>query len=130
VNFAWGRIPPDLVEETSPFQYPLLTVSAAMGKQDGDNQRLRFHQFSGTVLGYVEVHLSYLQDEVTDFASWPDAVVDAMFSSLNDPKIPNNWGAGLVYPGLLNFEVRPPIFAGSSWRITVGFPVPFKVVIQ
>lgn len=128
-NFAWGRIPPDLVEETSPFSYPLLTISADRGQQDPSALRVRFQQFSGIVLGVVEMHLSWIEEQVIDFETWPDSVVAAMFDSINDPSTPNSWGSGLLYNGEMSFQKGPIIAAGQNWRRTLTFSCPFRVIV-
>lgn len=127
-NFVWGRVPPDLIEASTPLTYPLLTITAERGQQDPMGQRIKFRQFSGTLLAVVEVHLSWAEEQVTDFETWPEAVIDAMFQSINDPNIPNNWGAGLVFGGDLNFAKGPILMAGQNWRRTVTFPCSFKVI--
>ena len=128
-NFAWGRVPPDLIEESSPFRYPMLTIEASRGIQDPTQQRVRFRQFSGNILAVIEVHVSWSEEQTVDFETWPDAVIDAMFSSINDPTIPNTWGAGIVFNGDLNFSKSPIIMAGENWRRTITFPCTFKLIL-
>jgi hypothetical protein len=129
VNVAWGRIPADLVEESTPFQYPLLTIDADRSQQDGYPQRIKFKQFSGVVQALIEVHLSWAQEGVTDFATWPDAVIDAMFASINDPNIPQAWGANLVFSGDLAAVKSQVMMAGENWRRTISFPCTFRVIV-
>ena len=128
-NFAWGRIPPDLMEETTNFIYPLLDISTERGQQDPAQQRIKFMQFSGNILGVIEVHLTWDQEAATDFETWPDAVIDAMYSSINDPSIANNWGAGIVYNGDLNWAKGQIILGGENWRRTCLFTASYKVIL-
>ena len=66
VNFTFGRVPPDLIQESSALQYPLLTISAERAQMWGQTKRVHYAQFTGVVTGAIEVHLSWLQEGVID----------------------------------------------------------------
>lgn len=127
-NFGWGLVPPNLVESTSPFQYPLLMISATIAKQDGPQQRIKFKQFSGRVGCQVQITVSWDESGITDFETWPDAIVHAGFDSINDPSLPNNWGPGLVYAGDLDVALGPITAAGRHWRRQVLFSSVFTLI--
>jgi hypothetical protein len=129
INFGWGPVPIDLIEETSPLRYPLLAIMADRGQQDPPQQRIKYKQFSGKIQANVWVHLSWEDEQVTDFETWPEAVIDAMYSSINDPTLPNKWGTGVLYNGDLNFVKGPIVMAGRNWRRTIAFPSTFTVIL-
>ena len=137
VNFAWGQVPPDLIEENSPLTYPVLTVDVTRGQQSASPQRLKAHQFSGQVVAVIEVHYSWGMEQTTDFASGPDAVVAAMYASLNNQSAANtdyvrNAGVdtGINYNQDLTFQKSPIIPAGENWRRTIQFIATFGVFQQ
>jgi hypothetical protein len=133
-NFAYGSVPPDLIEETSPFEYPILTLSADRGSAypPGSGQRFHYAQFSGRVAFRIEVHLDWQDAQVRDFETWPNAVINSMYACLNapsgsQPSVANNWGPGLVYSYDLSFGKGPVLLAGRNWRRTVAFTGTFEV---
>jgi len=134
-NFVYGDVPADLIEETSPFSYPLVTISAdrAVSFRPGSGQRVHYAQFSGRIQFRVQVHLSWSDSGVRDFETWPNAVIDAVYSTINapsaqSPNVSPNWGQGLVYGYDLDFQKSPLIEAGENWRRLVSFVGTFEVL--
>lgn len=128
-NFGWGAIPADLIEGSSAFEYPMLCIGADVGRQDPAQQRIKFMRFSGQVIATILVHVSWDESQITDFDTWPDAVIDAMYSSINNPQLPNNWGAGVLFNGDLDWAKGPILMAGRHWRRTIRFQAIFTVII-
>ena len=126
-NVVWGTVAPDLVISTSPFVYPLLTIDIVRAPQYAEGRRLVFHQFSGQVNVIIQVHLSWAQSEITDFTTWPAAVIDAMFDSVNTPSYPiqakNVTQAGDLVPTL-----SPVTDDGENWRRTISFQTTLQVI--
>lgn len=136
-NFAYGLLPPDLVEESSPFTYPLLTVSAdvAQSYQPGSQRRVHYQRFSGMVTGIVQIHLSWMDSGIRDFETWPNAVIGAMLATMNAPSISaptvaNSWGTGILYGYDLSARKGNILMAGESWRRTITFTGSFEVHIS
>ena len=84
--------------------------------------------------GAIEVHLSWLQEGVIDFEAWPNAVIDAMYQTMqapsnSQPNVPNSWGGGVLYGYDLAFSKSQIIWGGQGWRRTVGFNATFELLI-
>jgi hypothetical protein len=133
VNFNFGRVPPDLIEETSAFTYPFLTISAERIQPWGTGNRVHYQQFSGAIQGFVEVHVSWEQEEVRDFETLPDAVIDAMFQcvqapSMSQPNVANSWNT-LNFRYDLSAQKTPVLALGQGWRRTILFACSFEAMI-
>lgn len=134
LNFAYGLIPPDLIEETSPFTYPLLTISADRAQSFQAQRRVHFQRFSGVVVATIQIHLSWIESAIRDFETWPNAVVGAMLATMNAPSlsaptVPNSWGTGVIYGYDLASTKGPILMAGQNWRRTITFTGSFEVLI-
>ncbi len=129
-SFFYGRIPPDLIESSGSVKYPALTIDTERGQMLDRPMRLKSHQFSGTIFAVIEVHYSWSQSFKGDLASAPDAIVDAMYTSMNSQSAPNSWGTGVVYNLDLNWQKSPILPAGQHWRRTVTFVASFGVHVQ
>jgi hypothetical protein len=135
-NFTYGLVPADLMEDTSPFTYPLLTISSerAQSFPAGGGRRVHYQTFSGMVMGMIQVHVTWLDTSVRDFETLPNAVISAMYSTINAPSlsaptVPNSWGTGVVYAYDLSATKGPILMAGSNWRRTITFTGSFEVLI-
>lgn len=129
LNFCLGLLPPDLIEESSPITYPALTLSADLGNMDQPGQRILYQQFSGHVQANIQAILSWEEDQIRDFESWPNAVVNAMYATVNNRSQGNTWAAGVSYNGDMQFRKSPVIMAGNNWRRQVLFPLAFRVML-
>jgi hypothetical protein len=136
-NFTLGLVPVDLIEESSPFTYPLVTISADVARSygPGNQKRIHYQRFSGMVIGTIQAHLSWRDVAVRDFETWPNAVVSAMFATMNAPSIsaptvPNSWGTGVTYGYDLSAVKGPIVMAGQNWRRTITFSGTFEVTIS
>jgi hypothetical protein len=136
-NFAYGLLPPDLVEESSPFTYPLLTISADLAQSypAGNSRRVHYQRFSGMVTGIVQIHLSWMESGIRDFETWPNAVIGAMLTTMNAPSISaptvaNSWGTGVLYGYDLSARKGNILMAGENWRRTITFSGSFEVHIS
>lgn len=129
-NFVYGMVAPDLIEESSPLQYPVLTITAdaAVADRPGTKERVIYQTFTGKVRAIVQVILSWTEEQVRDFESWPNAVSAAMYSVVNNTAN-QNWGAGIVYCADMDSQKSPVILAGTNWRRQVLFPMTFRVLI-
>jgi len=127
-NFTFGDVPPDLLEQSSPFEYPLLTIDAVRGPQRGYGQRIKNTQFDGVVTCIVKVHLGWVESEAVDFETWPAAVIDAMFNSINGVNQPASWGTGITFNRDLDYAKGQIVAAGDNWRRTVQFVSQFYVI--
>jgi hypothetical protein len=129
-NFVYGMVQPDLIEETSPLNYPILTISAdaAIADRPGTKDRVIYQTFTGKVRGTVQVILSWTEQQTRDFESWPNAVSAAMYSVINNLS-QQSWGAGIVYTADMDAQKNPVILAGTDWRRQILFPMSFRVLI-
>src|SRR5579862_2099312 len=81
-NFIYGRIAPQLLDESSPLTYPLVTIDTVRSQ---NTNRVKFALFAGPVTALIEVHHSWTQDSaLQDFSDLVDATEDAMIAALND----------------------------------------------
>lgn len=125
-NFIMGRIDPDMVEETSPFSYPLLTIDTENSTHDNF---VKFAEFAGKVTAIIEVTLSWEQGQtIPDFASYADAVEDAMFKSMNNQAF-QAWPSGVLYNGITDMSRGRIIEAGENWRQQLPFVAAFRRII-
>ena len=128
-NFCYGLLPADLAEQTSVFDYPLLTISLDSLAMDQSPVRVHYHQFSGTATARIQVILSWPDSGMRDFETWPDAVIDAMYQTVNNPAVGNPWSVGLVYNGNMNAQKGSILPAGENWRRQILFTLQFKVLV-
>lgn len=137
VNFRYGLVAPDLVEEVGVISYPLLSITAdrLVSWPAGSNRRVHFQQYSGTVIAAIQMHLSWIAAGLVDFETWPNAVIDAMYTtmhapSVSAPTVPNSWGSGVTFGYDLNCQKGPVLQAGENWRRTITFQGSFEVTIS
>ena len=124
-NFIFGRMAPELFEESSVFTYPLLTIDTIRSQ---DMRRVKFSTFSGSVAAVIDVHHSWPDESViADFASVVDATEDAVVACLND-KATQVWPGNLLWNGQVQVQRGPIKMGGYGWVLTLSFLCNFELV--
>jgi hypothetical protein len=120
VNFMIGQVLPDLIEESSSFTYPYITIDTAGAL---DDSRVVSAVFAGTIPLIVDVHLSLVgEDFPRALNPLAQAVEDAMFQTLNSLEdIGVYMTAGLTYNGRWSLQKSSIQFAGQNWRRSLRF---------
>lgn len=129
-NFVLGDIDVTAWEETSAFNFPLMTL---FGMRSINQNWQKFHLFSGDIDIGINVFLSWENTRVLlDFSPWADCVEEAMFTLLNRARNANpadqDWSEEVVYNGDLELKRSPIILAGESWRQLLAFKATFEGV--
>lgn len=126
LNFFYGNVAPDLVEATSPFTYPLLTIDTARARHDNF---IKFADFAGTVTAVVSITITWEKSQVLpDFSKLADAVEFATFMAINKQDL-QDWPNGVEYAGIMELN-RGGIFeAGENWRQQLVFTLNFRRII-
>jgi hypothetical protein len=125
-NFLFGRLDPALLEESSVFTYPFVTIDTA---RMSDVRRVKFSVFSGPVLGLIEVHHSWQQESViADFGALVNATADAVMNCLNDQST-QAWPGNLLWNGRAEMLPGPLRMGGQGWLRTTQFICPFDLTV-
>src|ERR1035438_2501316 len=101
-NFFFGNVDPDSMEEDAAFSYPVMTLSIqSIPHAPGSQSYVKGATFAGPVIGVIRLHLSWHYEDIpVDLESWGDAVEDAMFQTITNPKT-MMWSQSNVFGGPL-----------------------------
>jgi len=125
-NFIFGRIDPGLLEESSVFTYPFLTIDIA---RLADSRRIKYSVFSGGVVGLVEVHHTWANDSIiADFGALVNLTCDAVMNCLNDQD-GQVWPGNLLWNGRTEMAPGPLRMGGQGWLKTTQFFCPFDLTV-
>ncbi len=119
-NFMIGQVDPNLLESSSSFTYPFVTIDTAAVTDDG---RVVSAVFAGNIALIVEVHIA---QETEDFprllVPLGMAVEDAFFATVNNQDELGVWmSARLTYNGKWTLQKSSIQQAGNNWRRTLRF---------
>jgi hypothetical protein len=119
-NFMIGQIDPNLLEQSSSFTYPFVTIDTATVTDDG---RVVSAVFAGTIALIVEVHIA---QETEDFprllVPLGQAVEDAFFATVNNQsQLGTYMSALLTYNGKWTLQKSSIQMSGNNWRRTLRF---------
>ncbi len=125
-NFMYGRINPTKVDEgTGLIQYPFVTLDTLRAQHTNEVVSVTF---AGPVTAVIDVHLGWDADGLLfDFASYGDALEDAMFATINN-LAKQNYGANILYNGRMAVQRSEIYPGGPNWRQSFTFLPEFKVI--
>jgi hypothetical protein len=124
-NFFFGRLSPALLEQSTPFRYPLLTIDTL--RSQNNPRGIKVTEFGGQVSAVIDVHLSWTEDSaIQDFASWADAFEDALYATMNDDTA--FVGGNVIYNRDISVNRGPIVFGAQNWRQSLSCPVSFLVL--
>jgi hypothetical protein len=123
-NFYFDQIDSELLEASSPIQYPFSCLyildSAFTGTQ-------KFVQFSGIIRCIFEVNLSWISAKgMQNREVYPNCVEDVVFDVIN--RVENqNWPEPLVYNGGIQCKRGRTIFGAQNWKKKLAFATLFEI---
>ena len=127
-NLIWGRVSPDEIDTSGgAFVYPLLTIDTLRSR---NSNYVKYATFAGPVTASIDVHLSWdASGALQDFATWSDALEDALFSTLLHDNY-QRWSNGILPDWSSatfskDASIRP---GGYGWRRSHTFLATFEVI--
>ncbi len=127
-NFNTGRVPLAQLVASSAFTFPYIMVDVPRGANAQGAQLISFMEYSGGVVAEIEVLVSFQQEGVTDFNTFPNAIVGAMEAVFNTTSAPAYFGSGVNYNGAFAFQKSQPVFGAENWYRSILFTLQFSVV--
>jgi len=129
-NFIFGRIDPGLLQESSVFTFPMVTIDIGeLADRGTDPRRIKTATFSGLVIGLVEVHHTWESEGVlADFGALVNATGDAILNCLNDHEV-QQWPGNLLWNGRARMVPGPLKMGGQGWLRTTQFLCPFELAV-
>lgn len=134
-NFFRGDVDPTSLEDSSIFQYPLLSIYGIAG---ASSNLQKFQRFAGLIRLGARFLLSgaiYDDDGVpaAGFEVWPDCVEDAFLNVIQSKSAEAAWPASssvqVVYNGLCSYDRKAPFEGASNWLQILTFSLNMDVII-
>jgi len=115
-NFMFGDLPANLIESSTYFQPPLITIDTLTMEH---TNLVTSATFAGVVTAVVQVILTWpAAIVIPDFARASSLVTSAVVDTLNDPEN-QQWPSGVIWSGHVILQKSPILAAGSNWRRAV-----------
>jgi hypothetical protein len=129
-NFFYGDVNPDLMEESTAFTYPMMSVDVATSSHaPGSQSYVKGATFAGPVVAVIRFHLSWKSEDVPrNLAAWGDAVEDAMFGTITNPNY-QAWTFNNVFGGPLMLTRGPITGDGEGLRRSYLFQGTWDMVV-
>lgn len=127
-NFLFGQVTADWIDKIGTLEYPIVTIDTKTSTTM-TTRRVVSATFSGPLSAVVDVHLSWENpDLLFDFASYGDAVEDAMFATINSLNPPlSSRASNMLYNGRMACVRSPIVQGGLDTRQTITFTIDVEV---
>lgn len=129
-NFVLANVAPQDWISTGAFRYPLLSLFTAAAANEN---RQKFHQFSGSVEAGLNVFLSWKEERLKLAVFEPKAwcVEETVCTVLNRARnafpIDQDWGDGVVYNGGVSWQKSRVERDNEFWGQVIAFRMQFEV---
>lgn len=124
-NYFRGQFDPTQLEQAAAIKYPLVTLFPMKAE---DIHKQKFQTLDGMVFVGMDVHLAFPSSKAQfDFNLLPDSVATAVVDVLNRPDN-QDWEPGTLYNGGVAVTYYPLRLAGTNWRQSLRFIMPFELV--